>query len=137
MPPPLPERYQLEVRLGRDGDIEEWLATDVHLDRPVMVRLLGPEVDADRRSGFLAAVGQAAFQLLGSGFGPTVAGIFATRVVGEDSLGLALLLCLAIFVPLSALICYLALKDPSPGPIDPDDVRGDDGQAVFQVPARA
>jgi hypothetical protein len=95
------------------------------------------QVVAPRYRSHAAAVGQAAFQLLGSGFGPTVAGIFATRVVGEDSLGLALLLCLAIFVPLSALICYLALKDPSPGPIDPDDVRGDDGQAVFQVPARA
>jgi hypothetical protein len=60
MPPPLPERYQLEVRLGRDGDIEEWLATDLHLDRPVLVRLLGPEVDSDRRTGFLTAVGEAA-----------------------------------------------------------------------------
>jgi hypothetical protein len=60
MPPPLPDRYQLEIRLGRDADIEEWLATDLHLDRPVLVRLLGPEVDADRRSGFLAAVGDAA-----------------------------------------------------------------------------
>jgi serine/threonine protein kinase len=48
------------VRLGRDGDIEEWLATDLHLDRPVLVRLLGPEVDSDRRAGFLVAVGEAA-----------------------------------------------------------------------------
>jgi hypothetical protein len=60
MPPPLPERYQLEVRLGRDGDIEEWLATDLNLDRPVLVRLLGPEVDSERRLSFLAAVRQAA-----------------------------------------------------------------------------
>ena len=40
----LPARYQLEIRLGRDQDVEEWLATDLTLDRPILVRLLGPEV---------------------------------------------------------------------------------------------
>ena len=52
----LPDRYQLEIRLGRDGDIEEWLANDSTLDRPVLVRLLGPEVGPARREEFLADV---------------------------------------------------------------------------------
>lgn len=53
MPPPLPDRYRLEVRIGRDGDIEEWLATDAQLDRPVLVRVLGPESSAARRTRFV------------------------------------------------------------------------------------
>ncbi len=56
MPPALPDRYQLEVRLGRDGDVEEWLALDTALDRPVLVRALGPEAGPDRCEGFLEAV---------------------------------------------------------------------------------
>ena len=60
MPPPLPERYSLEVRLGRDGDIEEWLATDVSLDRPVQIRILGPDADEERRAQFLRSVRGAA-----------------------------------------------------------------------------
>jgi serine/threonine protein kinase len=52
----LPARYQLEIRLGRDADIEEWLATDLTLDRPVLVRMLGPEVGPERRRQFLADV---------------------------------------------------------------------------------
>lgn len=52
----LPTRYQLEIRLGRDQDVEEWLATDLTLDRPVLVRMLGPEVGPDRRRQFLAEV---------------------------------------------------------------------------------
>jgi serine/threonine protein kinase len=56
MPPPLPTRYQLEQRLGRDGDIEEWLATDTSLDRPVLIRVLGPETDDHRREQFLEAM---------------------------------------------------------------------------------
>ncbi|MEE8491552.1 MAG: protein kinase [Acidimicrobiia bacterium] len=52
----LPDRYQLEIRLGRDGDIEEWLANDSTLDRPVLVRLLGPEVGPARREEFLVDV---------------------------------------------------------------------------------
>lgn len=53
MPPPLPERYSLEVRLGRDHDVEQWLATDTALDRPVLIRVLGPETSMDRRQAFL------------------------------------------------------------------------------------
>lgn len=53
MPPPLPERYVLEVRIGRDGDVEEWLATDSQLDRPVLVRVLGPESPEARRRQFV------------------------------------------------------------------------------------
>lgn len=60
MPPPLPERYHLEVRLGRDGDVEEWLAVDTILDRPVMIRILGPDSSRARRISFLDAVGAAA-----------------------------------------------------------------------------
>lgn len=60
MPPPIPDRYQLEVRIGRDEDLEQWLATDTTLDRPVLLRILGPEVSEERRDRFLAAVRAAA-----------------------------------------------------------------------------
>ncbi len=60
MPAAIPDRYSLEVRLGRDGDIEEWLATDTSLDRPVLIRSLGPESSAERRQQFVASVGGAA-----------------------------------------------------------------------------
>ncbi len=55
----VPSRFGLEVRLGRDSDIEEWLATDSSLDRPVLVRVL---IDADpaRRQRFLESVRAAA-----------------------------------------------------------------------------
>ncbi len=53
MPPPLPDRFSLEVRLGRDHDVEEWLATDTALDRPVLIRVLGPETTVERRRGFV------------------------------------------------------------------------------------
>ncbi|MFO7548172.1 MAG: hypothetical protein R6X29_04775 [Acidimicrobiia bacterium] len=56
MPPALPDRYRLEVRLGRDQDVEEWLGTDTSLERPVLVRIIGPDAPADRREAFLAAV---------------------------------------------------------------------------------
>lgn len=60
MPPPLPSRYRLEVRLGRDQDIEEWLATDLNLDRPVLIRILGPDASDKRRHEFLTTVRAAA-----------------------------------------------------------------------------
>lgn len=60
MPPPVSDRYRLEMRLGRDEDIEEWLATDTSLERPVLIRSLGPESSPERRSGFVASVGEAA-----------------------------------------------------------------------------
>ncbi len=56
MPPLISDRFRLEVRLDRDRDVEEWLGTDTALDRPVLVRLLGPESSAERRGAFLAAV---------------------------------------------------------------------------------
>ena len=59
MPPPLPDRYELEVRLGRDGDIEQWLGSDVALDRPVLIQILGPDTTKERRHSYLAAVGSA------------------------------------------------------------------------------
>jgi hypothetical protein len=60
MPPPLPERYRLNVRLGRDGDVDEWLATDENLERPVLVRVLGPEATPQRSAAFTASVRAAA-----------------------------------------------------------------------------
>jgi hypothetical protein len=48
------------MRLGRDQDIEEWLATDTSLERPVLIRSLGPESSQERRAGFIAAVSGAA-----------------------------------------------------------------------------
>ncbi|MCH8970999.1 MAG: hypothetical protein IH918_02810, partial [Acidobacteria bacterium] len=56
----IPDRFKLEMRLGRDGDIEEWLATDTSLDRPVLVRSLGPETTSERRKQFVDQVGDAA-----------------------------------------------------------------------------
>lgn len=60
MPPRLPERYRLNIRLGSDGDIEEWLAQDETLDRPVLIRYLAPESTPDRHAAFLESVRSAA-----------------------------------------------------------------------------
>lgn len=60
MPASIPDRYSLEVRLGRDGDIEEWLATDRSLDRPVLIRTLGPESSQERRQQYVESVSSAA-----------------------------------------------------------------------------
>ncbi len=60
MPAAIPDRFTLEMRLGRDGDIEEWLATDTSLDRPVLVRSLGPETTSRRRKQFVDQVSDAA-----------------------------------------------------------------------------
>ncbi len=60
MPPPIPDRFRLEIRLGRDEDIEQWLATDVSLDRPVLVRVIGPDAPATRHREFLGSVRAAA-----------------------------------------------------------------------------
>ncbi len=56
----LSDRYQLDIRLGRDGDVAEWLGTDRALARPVLVRILDPAASAARIDGFLAAVRAAA-----------------------------------------------------------------------------
>ncbi len=60
MAPRLPDRYRLEVRLGSDGDIEEWLATDLPLDRPVLLRFLPSGTSPDRGESFLESVRAAA-----------------------------------------------------------------------------
>ncbi|MCI0425211.1 MAG: hypothetical protein L0Z47_05080 [Actinobacteria bacterium] len=60
MPSAIPDRYKLEVRLGRDEDVEEWLATDESLDRPVLIRSLGPETTPERRRGFVDSVSRVA-----------------------------------------------------------------------------
>lgn len=60
MAPQLPDRYQTQVRLGRDGDIDEWLATDTALDRPVLVRVLDPDATPQRVAEFVAATRAAA-----------------------------------------------------------------------------
>jgi len=60
VPPRLPDRYRLNIRLGSDGDIEEWFAQDETLDRPVLIRYLAPESSADRHLSFLEKVRSAA-----------------------------------------------------------------------------
>jgi hypothetical protein len=60
MPAAIPDRFKLEIRLGRDGDIEEWLGSDTSLDRPILIRSLGPESAADRRREFVESVSGAA-----------------------------------------------------------------------------
>ncbi|MDK1018859.1 MAG: hypothetical protein QGD89_05615 [Actinomycetota bacterium] len=60
MPPRLPDRYRLNIRLGSDGDIEEWFAQDESLDRPVLIRYLAPESSSARHETFLANVRSAA-----------------------------------------------------------------------------
>jgi hypothetical protein len=60
VPPRLPDRYRLNIRLGSDGDIEEWLAKDDALDRPVLIRYLAPESTKSRHTEFLGAVQAAA-----------------------------------------------------------------------------
>lgn len=60
MAPQLPDRYQTQVRLGRDGDIDEWLATDAALDRPVLVRVLDPDASPQRIAEFVTATRKAA-----------------------------------------------------------------------------
>ncbi|GMQ98462.1 MAG: hypothetical protein BMS9Abin17_0974 [Acidimicrobiia bacterium] len=60
MPPRLPDRYRLNIRLGSDGDIEEWLAKDDSLDRPVLIRYLAPEASPARHRSFLESVRSAA-----------------------------------------------------------------------------
>lgn len=60
MPAAIPDRFKLEMRLGRDGDIEEWLASDTSLDRPVLIRSLGPESTRERRREFVTNVSGAA-----------------------------------------------------------------------------
>ncbi len=56
----LSDRYQLDIRLGRDDDVAEWLGTDLALERPVLVRILDPAAGEERVAGFLAAVRSAA-----------------------------------------------------------------------------
>lgn len=53
MAPQLPDRYQTQVRLGRDGDIDEWLATDTALDRPVLIRVLDSDASTARVNEFV------------------------------------------------------------------------------------
>ena len=57
MPVAIPDRFRLEVRLGRDGDIEEWLAP-TRPDRPVLIRPRA-ETSAERRREFVTAVQKA------------------------------------------------------------------------------
>lgn len=60
MAPLLPDRYQTQVRLGRDGDIDEWLATDTSLDRPVLVRVLDADASRARVAEFISSTRGAA-----------------------------------------------------------------------------
>jgi hypothetical protein len=58
--PKLPDRYEMRIRLGRDGDVTEWLATDTSLDRPVLVRVLEPGAGDKRKREFIEAARAAA-----------------------------------------------------------------------------
>lgn len=60
MAPQLPDRYQTQVRLGRDGDIDEWLATDTALDRPVLIRVLDADASPARIAEFVTTTRAAA-----------------------------------------------------------------------------
>ncbi|MDJ0663222.1 MAG: hypothetical protein QNJ75_01600 [Acidimicrobiia bacterium] len=60
MAPQLPDRYQTQVRLGRDGDIDEWLATDTALDRPVLIRVLDSDATPARVAEFTTSTRAAA-----------------------------------------------------------------------------
>ncbi len=60
MAPRIPDRYKTRIRLGRDGDVEEWLATDTSLDRPVLVRILESAATDARRTDFVDAAKAAA-----------------------------------------------------------------------------
>ena len=60
MAPQLPDRYQTQVRLGRDGDIDEWLATDTALDRPVLIRVLDADATPARIAEFISTTRAAA-----------------------------------------------------------------------------
>lgn len=57
------------------------------------------------------AILMAALILVGSGLGPMIVGSITTRWVGEDSLGTAMLLTLAITLPLSLLLALAARFD--------------------------
>jgi hypothetical protein len=72
------------MRLGRDDDVEEWLATDTSLERPVLIRSLGPESNQERRQQFVTAVGGAA-----KAAHPHLARVFAV----EDVAGGAYAVC--------------------------------------------
>ncbi len=60
MAPQLPDRYQTQVWLGRDGDVEEWLANDRTLDRPVLLRVLSASAPSRRVEEFVASIRVAA-----------------------------------------------------------------------------
>jgi hypothetical protein len=60
MAPQLPDRYQTQVWLGRDADVEEWLATDRTLDRPVLLRVLNSAASRRRVEAFVASIRVAA-----------------------------------------------------------------------------
>ncbi len=60
MAPQLPDRYQTQVWLGRDGDVEEWLANDGTLDRPVLLRVLNAAAPSRRVEEFVSSIRVAA-----------------------------------------------------------------------------
>ena len=80
MPPAIPDRYQLQIRLGRVGDVEQWLGTDTSLDRPILVRALGSESGQERRADFVAAVRAAA-----SVSHPHIAAVYAAAVTDHGA----------------------------------------------------
>lgn len=72
--------------------------------------LLVQQVVASAHRAQAAAVLAAAMSLLGSGLGPALAGVLTTRVVGEDSLGAAIVIVLAATLPVGLAIQIRALR---------------------------
>lgn len=74
----------MNVRLGADGDVEEWLATDEQLERPVLIRFPGPDADADRIDQFLTPIRAAA-----ATSHPHVQTVYAAGEVGQSAFAVA------------------------------------------------
>ncbi len=74
----------MNVRLGADGDIEEWLATDEQLERPVLIRFPGPDADPERIDQFLAPIRAAA-----ATSHPHVQTVYAAGEVGQSAFAVA------------------------------------------------
>ena len=74
----------MNVRLGADGDVEEWLATDERLERPVLIRFPGPDADPERIAQFLTPIRAAA-----ATSHPHVQKVYAAGEVGHSAFAVA------------------------------------------------
>jgi len=127
MPPRLPDRYRLNIRLGSDGDIEEWLAKDDSLDRPVLIRYLAPESSTSRHDEFLSAVRAAAalteihlqrvFAAAGTSASAYSVSEWDGGVTIEDRLRAGEALPVAEFLPNASGLCLALAKFHSTGAV--------------------